>query len=91
MDIEDTNHWTPAETRSPTESGYRSSPQPYQDPRDYPPSRQRYQDPPGHPSARQPYQDPPDYPPAREHYQDLPPIHHPLPAVLAGFRSLVTG
>jgi NodT family efflux transporter outer membrane factor (OMF) lipoprotein len=26
-----------------------------------------------------------------EHYQDLPPIHHPLPAVLAGFRSLVTG
>ncbi|HWW19440.1 MAG TPA: efflux transporter outer membrane subunit [Steroidobacteraceae bacterium] len=26
-----------------------------------------------------------------EHYQDLPPIHHPLPAVLAGLRSLVTG
>jgi NodT family efflux transporter outer membrane factor (OMF) lipoprotein len=26
-----------------------------------------------------------------EHYQSLPPIHHPLPAVLAGFRSLATG
>lgn len=26
-----------------------------------------------------------------EHYQDLPPIHRPLPAVLAEFRSLLTG
>ncbi|MGH3195084.1 MAG: hypothetical protein ACRDNT_03930 [Streptosporangiaceae bacterium] len=52
MDIEDTNHWTPAERRSSAEAGYRSPRQPYQDPRDYPP-------------ARQPYQDPRDYPPAQ--------------------------
>ena len=70
MDIEDTNHWTPAETRSPAESGYRSPPQPYQDPRDYPPARQPRQSPRDYPPARQSYQDPRDYPPTRQPYQD---------------------
>jgi hypothetical protein len=65
MDIEDTNHWTPAERRSSAESGYRSPPQPYRDPRDYPPARQPYRDPQDYPPARQPYQDPRDYPPAQ--------------------------
>jgi hypothetical protein len=70
MDIEDANHWTAAETRSPAESGYRSPPQPYQDPRDYQPARQPRQSPRDYPAARQPYQDPRDYPAARQPYQD---------------------
>lgn len=70
MDIEDTNHWTPAETRSQAESGYRSPPQPYQDPRDYPPARQPRQSPRDYPPARQPYQDPRDYPATPQPYQD---------------------
>jgi hypothetical protein len=70
MDIEDANHWTTAQTRSPAEPGYRSPPQPYQDPRDYPPARQPRQSPRDYPPARQPYQDPRDYPPTRQPYQD---------------------
>jgi hypothetical protein len=70
MDIEDANHWTTAQTRSPAESGYRSPPQPYQDPRDYPPARQPRQSARDYPPARRPYQDPRDYPPVRQPYQD---------------------
>ena len=70
MDIEDANYWTTAQTRSPAESGYRSLPQPYLDPRDYPAARQPRQSPRDYPPAQQPYQDPRDYAPVRQPYQD---------------------